>query len=333
MFFETYFFIITVSAFLFATMGTGFIAFVLRQTDVMDEPNERSNHDIPTPRGGGIAVLSSIIAFLIVSGVSSPIIYALLALGIISFLDDIRGVSILWRFAIQIATVAWLIHDSNLLVFQGLLPQELDNIATGIIWLWFINAYNFMDGIDGITGSQTVGICLGLAVCSQLITDFPNGLLFDLGIVGAAVFGFLLWNWHPAKIFIGDVGSITLGFIVGLMLLKLANLGYWPAALLLPAYYVIDASLTLFKQVITGKKFWQAHSEHAYQQAARAGKTHSQIVKRINLLHILLIILAAVSVVMPELSIALLAIGYALSLVIYLSLKRAKGTSHAMAQS
>jgi phosphatidylserine synthase len=91
--------------------------------------------------------------------------------------------------------------------------------------------------------------------------------------------------------------------------------------------------LTLFKQVITGKKFWQAHSEHAYQQAARAGKTHSQIVKRINLLHILLIILAAVSVVMPELSIALLAIGYALSLVIYLSLKRAKGTSHAMAQS
>jgi UDP-N-acetylmuramyl pentapeptide phosphotransferase/UDP-N-acetylglucosamine-1-phosphate transferase len=224
MFFETYFFIITVSAFLFATMGTGFIAFVLRQTDVMDEPNERSNHDIPTPRGGGIAVLSSIIAFLIVSGVSSPIIYALLALGIISFLDDIRGVSILWRFAIQIATVAWLIHDSNLLVFQGLLPQELDNIATGIIWLWFINAYNFMDGIDGITGSQTVGICLGLAVCSQLITDFPNGLLFDLGIVGAAVFGFLLWNWHPAKIFIGDVGSITLGFIVGLMLLKLAIL-------------------------------------------------------------------------------------------------------------
>ena len=295
-------------------IATRFVLGHLERRAILDRPNERSSHTRPTPRGGGLALT---VVLLVAGGALALLmpgarlelcilLSGIAVLALLSWFDDLMDLSAALRFSIHILVVAAALAllPSDALIFQGLLPPLLDRILAGLLWLWFINLYNFMDGIDGITGIETISIGLGLFALSQLTPVFPQ-LEGWFGLVAAAAaFGFLLWNWHPARIFLGDVGSVPLGFLLGWLLLETAAAGYWAAALILPLYYLSDATLTLLRRAARGEKVWRAHREHFYQRPVLRGLPHDRIVRPIaaaNLLLIALALVAAAGAVLPAL--------------------------------
>jgi UDP-N-acetylmuramyl pentapeptide phosphotransferase/UDP-N-acetylglucosamine-1-phosphate transferase len=284
---------------------TGVVLRFLRTHAIFDYPNQRSSHSIPTPKGAGIAVIGCIcVAWIIISwstpmaGVSLAVVFAALALAAVSWFDDLKGLSPLWRFLAQITAVAFVIMlawsppKSEIIIFGGLVHIIWGKIALCLVWVWFINLFNFMDGIDGITGVETATIGIGVAVVVAIA-----GLAPFLGLLGIAVtasaLGFLWWNWHPAKIFLGDVGSVPLGFLLGWLLLQLAVNGQWVPATILPLYYFADATITLVRRGLRIEKVWQAHHEHFYQRATANGLNHGEVVQYILLADIALVALAA----------------------------------------
>jgi len=257
---------------------------------------------MPTPRGGGLVVVSVV---LVVCGVQpflgdaphagwSTIAIAALLMGF-SWLDDVRGLPVSARlvahFAAAIAGIALL--PAHSLVFQGWLPIWMDRAVAVIAWVWFINLFNFMDGIDGISSTETASIGIGIAFVSLFGNLGPDT---EANALAGAALGFLIWNWHPAKIFLGEVGSVPLGFLLGGLLLGEAARGQWAAALILPGYYLADATITLCKRAIAGEKVWQAHKRHFYQIALRGGASHATVVLWIAGANLILIALAILSV-------------------------------------
>jgi UDP-N-acetylmuramyl pentapeptide phosphotransferase/UDP-N-acetylglucosamine-1-phosphate transferase len=270
---------------------------------VLDRPNERSSHKRPTPRGGGLVVVAVVAVALWVIQVATGaplwrlavLTLALTALAAVSWLDDRRGADWRLRLALQFAAVAAglvAIGIGPLAERFGLAPW-LVGIPLALAWMWFVNLYNFMDGIDGITGTETASIGVGLVALAVVSLGSVAGQgLAGLALAGAAI-GFLVWNWHPARIFLGDVGSVPLGYIVGGFLIQAAVAGHWAAALILPLYYLADATIVLFARALTGQKPWEAHKSHFYQRAHQGGLSHSQVSLCIGALNILLIALAA----------------------------------------
>ena len=155
-----------------------------------------------------------------------------------------------------------------------------------------------MDGIDGIAASEAIFICVGVFLVAVFFTLPTNINILAIALAGSAA-GFLPWNWHKAKIMLGDAGSIPIGFLLGFLLINLAISGYFAAAFILPLYFLADASLTLFKRLITGKKIWQAHNEHYYQRAVQAGFGHNKIVLKITFANLALVGLAVFSISQP----------------------------------
>ena len=302
------FFLLLGLVFVCSLIGTHFVRRWLLRQQILDCPNARSNHTLPTPRGGGIAVCAAILfgTALLYTVTDIPItLIALLSCGIllaiVSFIDDIWNLAIHWRLLAQCIAVATglTLMGNGTLIFQGWFPPLIDHILAGLLWLWFINLYNFMDGIDGITGIETLSITTGIAILfyfssGELTTDGQMAL-----IIGSATAGFLLWNWHPAKIFLGDIGSITLGYLLGWLLLSLAASGHPVAALILPGYYLADSGITLLKRILRREKFWQAHSQHFYQHAVRHGFTPPMVVLRILSVNACLILCALISALFP----------------------------------
>ncbi len=288
-----------------ATLAATFIVLrVLTKASVLDHPNVRSSHTTPTPRGGGLAIVAILIPVWVFIGLAKSEnmaeVWALsggaLALAAMSWRDDISGLPPIWRLLGQIAAVALVLSvaPDNGPYFGGLVPPFLDLLAAGLLWIWFINLFNFMDGIDGISGIEA--FCIGSGVGLIALTANLNGVLPLYGLtIAAAALGFLWWNWHPAKIFLGDVGSVTLGFLLGWLLLALSSEGQWAAALILPLYYLADATLTLARRGLSGKKIWQAHREHYYQRAVQNGFKHSEAAFIIFLANLALIALAALA--------------------------------------
>ena len=297
--------IVAVAVFTATLAGTGGVLRILRARAILDHPNERSSHSTPTPKGAGIAVIGCVAAAWIavawpspMAGVTTAIIVAALALAVLSWFDDLRGLSPLMRLLAQVAAVAfvlsltWAAPLSEKGYFGGLLPSGWDVVGAGLLWVWFINLFNFMDGIDGIAGVETAAIGIGIAVVASIAGLAPLFGLFAIAIAAGAL-GFLCWNWHPARIFLGDVGSVPLGFLLGWLLLQLAANGQWAAALILPLYYLGDATLTLVRRGIRGEKVWHAHREHFYQQAVSRGLSHAEVVRHILLADVALIAIAA----------------------------------------
>jgi UDP-N-acetylmuramyl pentapeptide phosphotransferase/UDP-N-acetylglucosamine-1-phosphate transferase len=167
------------------------------------------------------------------------------------------------------------------LVFQGWLPPSLDSVATAIVWVWFINLFNFMDGIDGLAGSEAAAIGLGLLLFAAIGIGHDLGLAATGAGIAAAAIGFLVWNWAPAWIFLGDVGSVPLGYLLGFLLLGQAARGHWKLALILPLYFLADATITLLRRLLRGEQVWQAHREHFYQRAVQRGLGHAEVVQRV----------------------------------------------------
>ena len=272
---------------------------------VLDRPNERSSHKSPTPRGGGLVVVAVVAAALWVIQIATGaplwrlavLTLALAALAAVSWLDDRRGADWRLRLVLQLAAVAAglvAIGIGPLAERLGLAPW-LVGIPLALAWMWFVNLYNFMDGIDGITGTETASIGVGLVALAVVSLGSVAGQgLAGLALAGAAI-GFLIWNWHPARIFLGDVGSVPLGYIVGGFLIQAVIAGHWAAALILPLYYLADATIVLLARALTGQKPWEAHRSHFYQRAHQGGLSHSQVSLCIGALNILLIALAAVA--------------------------------------
>lgn len=283
----------------------GVLSYLHRRA-ILDHPNDRSSHSIPTPRGGGWGVVLTWFPALLILGLLAgrldavlPVLAGSIALVWVSWRDDRGGLPVRVRFGVQAAVVlVGLLALPDGLIFQGLLPFWLDRAAAAFVWLWFLNLFNFMDGIDGIAGGEAASIGLGLAAVTLLAGTDP--LTAEQGAVAlGAALGFLVWNWHPARVFMGDVGSVPLGYLFAWLLLGLAAQGLWAAALLIPLYFLADATFTLLRRLLAGKKVWQAHREHIYQRAVQGGRTHAAVSIRVLTLNLVLIALALVSVEAP----------------------------------
>lgn len=278
--------LLTVAVLAATLAATGIVRHALHRRAILDHPNERSSHQVPTPRGGGWALVPIVVvawfATAALNGVPVAPVAVIgglaLGLGALSWLDDLRDLSPLWRLLGQgvAVTLALLVLDRPGLFFNGLLPPSLDAGAAALLWLWYINLFNFMDGIDGISGVEAATSGGGIALIAILAGLGPTLPAFGL-IVAAAALGFLWWNWQPARIFLGDVGSVPLGFLLGWLLLSLAARGEWAPALILPLYYLADATITLIRRALRGETVWRPHREHFYQQAVRKGASHASV--------------------------------------------------------
>lgn len=284
--------------------------YLVRQA-ILDHPVERSSHSTAVPRGGGLAVIPVILVswlllgpFLNLSTSTAAIWWVALGtvlLAAISWLDDLKTLSIAWRLPVHIGVVALVLYSVPLSMNHLSIPDIpnwLSLTFIGLVFVWFINLFNFMDGIDGITGIETLSIGAGSALITFIIGD--GQWIGILGLVmGGAITGFLLWNWPPAKIFLGDVGSVPLGFLCGWLLLNLASNGAWAAAVILPLYYVADATITLTKRALRGEKFWRPHRQHFYQLAVGRGRGHARVTISVAVVNLGLIGIAVASISYP----------------------------------
>lgn len=274
-----------------ATLATGSAAAIalwaalrwLRARQVLDMPNARSSHVRPTPRGGGLGVVPVLILAWAACGARDGmdalalVLAGAAGLAALSFLDDLKGLSRRLRLAAQVAAVAvalpWVAETGP--VFQGILPVWADWALSGFLLLAFVNFFNFMDGIDGISGVTAGTIGLGFALAALVAVPAAPAFL-GLSVLAVSV-AFLAFNWPPARLFLGDVGSVPLGYLTGLLCLQLAAQGAWAAAILLPSYYLADAGLTLLDRLRRGQRIFEAHREHFYQRAARGVGAHAPV--------------------------------------------------------
>jgi UDP-N-acetylmuramyl pentapeptide phosphotransferase/UDP-N-acetylglucosamine-1-phosphate transferase len=289
---------IVVGAGLIAWLGTGALIPLLRRRAVLDRPNERSLHTIPTPRGGGIAVVSAILVAWwaltrlgLLPPPAAPILVGALILAAVSWADDLRGLPAVVRLAVQLVAIGLVLRAQLPAgpVFQGWLSPALDGIATAVVWLWFVNLFNFMDGIDGLAGSEAAAIGIGLLLFAAVGVGQNPGLAALAAAIVAAAGGFLVWNWAPGRIFLGDVGSVPLGYLLGFLLLDQAARGRWKLALILPLYFLADATITLVRRLARRERVWEPHRRHFYQGAVQRGFGHAAIVERVIAANIVLI--------------------------------------------
>tara|TARA_R110002110_G_scaffold415612_3_gene651877 strand:+ start:72486 stop:73511 length:1026 start_codon:yes stop_codon:yes gene_type:complete len=285
----------------------GLVRVQLLRHDILDRPNARSSHAAPTPRGGGLGVLAALLPVWIAipfflpaaSNTTTTLWLIPLAAGLlagVSWIDDLMTLGPLPRLGAQFAAAlagAFLIEGA---VFQGLLPGPLDTIVAAIGWVWFVNLFNFMDGIDGISGVEALAIGIGLLLIGAVGTSPLDASHGQALAIAAAAFGFLIWNWPPARIFLGDSGSVPLGYLLGWLLLSLAASGEWQATVILPLYYLADATITLFRRIARGEKFWHAHRDHYYQAAIKRGMSHARVSSAVAVVNLLLVGLALASV-------------------------------------
>ncbi len=212
-------------------------------------------------------------------------------LAIVCWIDDLRGLSPVTRLAAQTVAVAIGLYvlpapDNLLWAWIG---QVVYFVAAGVLWIWWVNLFNFMDGIDGLAGSEAATIGSGLLLFAGLGSGVdPAMALLAAAILGGAL-GFLLWNWSPAQIFLGDIGSVALGYLTGFLLIDAAARGHWKIALILPLYFLADATITLLRRLLQGERIWQPHRRHYYQQAVRRGLGHAAVVRRVIAADLLLI--------------------------------------------
>lgn len=274
-------------AFLLCYGLTGCLLHHAQALNLIDVPNYRSSHKAPTPRGGGLVFAS---VFLIISAffllpmatsISSLVTFLLAAalILLIGFVDDIRGLSARLRLVTQgIAVLAMMLTTSQYayleITLTAWLPIWLLLSLSFIGFIWLINLYNFMDGIDGLAASQGVSVCL-IVLIELLAFKADPYFVMITGLMGACLCGFLYWNWAPAKIFMGDAGSAFLGlFFVYLILDGPFPLSTW---LILMAGFWVDATVTLIRRMMAGYRFNKPHCNHAYQHLASYWGSHQRI--------------------------------------------------------
>jgi len=279
---------------------------ILKKFNSMDLPNKRSSHSLPTPKGAGLAIIFSFIFlhYLFMEKLNIIFLLSIIILTSISFINDYKQLSAIFRLITQsIAILIVLFFWSpikDITIFNNFIPIWSEKILIFFTFLWFVNLFNFMDGIDGITSTQCLIISIGTAISFYLSGKTSDIEFFLCAFISGASLAFLIWNWFPAKVFLGDAGSIPLGFINALLMLMLCKNGLWFVALILNSYYFSDATYTLLKRIKMKKKPWEAHKEHFYQLAIQKGAKHSTVCKIIFIHGLLLIFISMFSVLKPE---------------------------------
>ncbi|MNJ14186.1 putative undecaprenyl-phosphate N-acetylglucosaminyl 1-phosphate transferase [compost metagenome] len=272
-------------------MGAFLMTALLRKyalaKSLIDVPNSRSSHTIPTPRGGGVAIvvcfLLSLVWMLFADVLDRSWALGLIGAGtgtaILGFLDDHGHIAARWRLLGHFAAATWLLIWTG-----GLPPLQAFGSTFDLGWLghalaalylvWMLNLYNFMDGIDGIASVEGICVCLGGGLLYWVSGE--NQLIGVPLALAAAIAGFLVWNFPPAKIFMGDAGSGFLGLILGGLSIQAAYVSpplFWSWLILL-GVFVVDATFTLVRRLIRGDKVYEAHRSHAYQYASRQFGRH-----------------------------------------------------------
>ena len=272
------------------------------------KPNARSSHQIPTPQGAGIAVIAATLAiaalaFALVPDASSsfPVVLfgAALFMAALGFADDIKPVPVLPRLLLQAIAVGAIVLTSP--SDLRIAPSVPFWIARGLLvlaGLWFVNLVNFMDGLDWMTVAEVVPVTAALALLG-LFGELPLMAAIVAAALCGAMIGFAPFNRPVASIFLGDVGSLPIGLLLGWCLLQLAWHQHLAAALLLPLYYLADASVTLLRRLMRREPFWIAHRSHFYQRATDNGFTVMQVVSEVVTLNLALAALAAFSIKAP----------------------------------
>lgn len=269
-------------AFLAGWFGTIFVRHHAERLGLVQVPNERSSHVRPTPQGGGIAISLASLSGLVLAGYQDGTLLVVCVLMLViaglGLADDILNISPAIRFPVQIVALAvlvWWAHPLPALelpfglVVDGFAPSALVLVAG----LWWLNLFNFMDGIDGIAASQSIVILMG-GMALAILADgsaLTSPMAMAVFVAAAATAGFLIMNWAPAKIFMGDAGSNTLAVLILALALRTTGSGLmdYPAWLLLMAPFSADATVTLVKRALRGERPWHAHRRHAYQQLSR----------------------------------------------------------------
>ncbi len=276
----------------------------------LDFPNERSSHTEPTPFGAGIViVVMSLVAYIPISiffsgTFSWGYFIGALLVALISFLDDIYKVAFWWRLLVHSISAILLLADQGtwhgITMLGGLQLGNWGYIFTFIWVVWMVNSYNFMDGIDGLAGLQAVIAGFGWMTLG-IILDMPALYLFS-GMIAVSSLGFLLHNWKPSSIFMGDVGSAFLGFTFAAMPLLARNMADYAwdllpiAAVLFVWFFLFDSIITLIRRAVRGDRIWEAHKEHFFQRLVSFGLTHLQVTVVYGILASLLTISVLVSV-------------------------------------
>lgn len=283
--------VVPIAGFVTSFLLTSALLKLAHSHGLLDIPNQRSSHKVPTPRGGGLAIVISSAAtscaLAAVHVVSIDVVVALLGGGVlvaaVGFLDDRTSLSPAVRLAIHFAAALWALWWLGGFPALSLGGKTLTFGVGGYLLgalgiVWFLNLFNFMDGIDGIAASEAIFITWGSVVISAF-TGSLGGVSAVAVAIGAASCGFLLWNVPPARIFMGDVGSSFLGFSIAV--LALAGTHETPNAmwtwLILSGVFIVDATVTLVRRLIGGERVYQAHRSHAYQWLARRWRSHLRV--------------------------------------------------------
>ena len=282
-----------------------------RARDMIDRPNERSSHVRPTPRGGGIAIVSTFVAgttVLMMLGVIPLRVGVALLGGIlvagIGWMDDTRGISVRNRVIVHLAAASWGMWWLGGLDSLWFMEQVNLGVAGSVLAVigivWCINLYNFMDGIDGLAAGQAVTVALFATIF--LLLNGDRGLASLTALLAGASLGFLVWNWSPARIFMGDVGSGFLGYVFAILALagekdQVLPLVFW---VVLSGAFVFDATLTLVRRMYWRDPVWNAHRLHAYQRMVGLVSGHAQVTRRVLLLNAGLAALVYLALLYPK---------------------------------
>ncbi len=293
---------------------------------VLANPNARSSHRIPTPQGGGIAVVAAtlLVAGIVISCAGSSVPTALfgatLFIALVGLADDIKSIPVLPRLLLQAAAVGAIVFavPDDVRIVQAS-PLWIERGLILIAGLWFVNLVNFMDGLDLMTVAEVVPTT-GAMIILGLLGNYPASVTIVAAALCGAMIGFAPYNRPVAKIFLGDVGSLPIGLLLGWCLLQLAYDQHFAAALLLPLYYLCDATVTLLRRIARREPFWAAHRSHFYQRATDNGFTVLEVVRDVFVLNIVLAILASISIKSDSAAVgflSLLAGALAVALVLY----------------
>lgn len=268
---------------------TGLMRRYALSRQLLDRPNERSSHSVPIPRGGGVAIVGAFLGGLLLmgEGASFAVTVALFGAGIgvavVGFVDDHGHIAARWRLLAHFSCAAWILYWSGVprleLMGSAVDLGALGAVLAALYLVWMLNLYNFMDGIDGIAGVEALIVGAGGTAVYWLAGLPPTSDVGLPALLAAAALGFLVWNFPPAKIFMGDAGSGFLGLMLGALSLQAAVvrpvlLWCW---LVLLGVFIVDATVTLIRRLLHGERVYEAHRSHAYQHATREFGAHRPV--------------------------------------------------------
>ena len=279
---------------------TGLLRRYALSNSLIDIPNERSSHFTPTPRGGGVSIvvafqvgsiflwIMSILDNMVFVGLSG----AGLIIAIIGFIDDHGHIAARWRLLGHFSAASWLVFWLGGLPLLIVFGSSVDfgwagHVLAVIVLVWLLNLYNFMDGIDGMAGIEALSSTLVAGFLFIFVFDNQDMAILNL-LMSSAVIGFLIWNFPPAKIFMGDAGSGFLGLMLGALALYGAHVAsqmFWVWLILL-GVFVVDATYTLIRRLLRGDKVYEAHRSHAYQYASRKFGSHLPVTISVLLINL-----------------------------------------------